>query len=59
MHSMTGDSLSAMDAVVGAAVALALAFVVAWLISAKLRQRMEQPKYRFQERLSDQSMRLK
>ena len=52
MHSMTGASLSAMDAVVGAAVALALAFVVAWLISAKLRERIEQPKYRFQERLS-------
>ena len=51
MHSMTGASFNAMDAVVGVAIALALAFVVAWLVSPKLRVRLEEPKFRFQERL--------
>lgn len=51
MHSMTGAEFHAMDVVVGAAVMLALAFTVLWLASPRMRDRIEQPKHRFQERL--------
>jgi len=48
--NMTGPMipLSAMDAVVAAAVLLALLFVAAWLLSPRLRVWLERPKHRFQ-----------
>lgn len=39
--------------IVIAAVALTLAFLAAWAASARLRARVEQPKYAFQDALSD------
>ena len=42
-------SLSAMDAIVLVAVAIALLFFLAWALSPRLRVWIEQPKYRFQE----------
>ena len=35
--------------VVGAAVFLSVAFVVAWLVSPRIRAWVERPKYRFQD----------
>ena len=46
--NMTGD-LSAMDAIVLVATAFVLVFVVAWMISPSLRNRIERPKHRFQK----------
>ncbi len=40
---------SAMDAVVFAAFAFALALTIAWLASPRLRNWIERPKYRFQD----------
>jgi len=37
-----------MDAIVWVAVAFALAFLAAWLVSPRLRRWIERPKYRFQ-----------
>lgn len=51
MHSMTGAEFHAMDWVVGAAGVLSLAFTALWLASPRFRDRVEQPKHRFQERL--------
>lgn len=41
------------DIIVGATVVLALAFVSAWAVSPRLRAWIEQPKYRFQDALTD------
>lgn len=40
-----------MDAIVSLAVAFALAFLAAWLVSPRLRSWIERPKYRFQANL--------
>jgi hypothetical protein len=49
--------MTAMDLIVGLAVLFALVFLVAWLISPRLRAWVERPKYRFQQniRLYDQA----
>jgi hypothetical protein len=39
--------------IVGASMGLALAFVVAWAVSARLRAWIEKPKYHFQDALDD------
>lgn len=44
-------SLGLMDLLVFGAVAFAALFTVAWALSPKLREWIEQPKYRFQENL--------
>ena len=44
--TMTG--LTAMDDIVGLAVLFAMVFLVAWLLSPRLRLWVERPKYRFQ-----------
>jgi hypothetical protein len=41
------------DVIVGASVALTLGFAAAWVVSSRLRARIEQPKFRFQQALSD------
>jgi membrane protein implicated in regulation of membrane protease activity len=48
--NMTGMifQLTAMDFIVGLALLFALVFVAAWLISPRLREWVERPKYRFQ-----------
>jgi len=40
--------LPIMDFIVGLAVSFAIVFFAAWLISPRLRARVERPKYRFQ-----------
>jgi hypothetical protein len=49
--NMTGASMhmTAMDFIVGLAVLLTLLFLAAWLISQRLREWVERPKYRFQQ----------
>lgn len=41
------------DLIVSASALLTLAFVAAWAVSPRLRARIEQPKYRFQDDLTD------
>ncbi len=41
-------NMSAMDFIVGLAIAFAVVFFAAWLISPRLRAWVERPKYRFQ-----------
>ena len=58
-ESMTGMGAytSGMDIIVGLAVLFAIVFLVAWLISPRLRVWVERPKYRFQAdvRIYDQA----
>jgi hypothetical protein len=44
-------SIGAMDIVVLLALALAIGFFVVWSLSPALRNRIERPKYRFQQNL--------
>jgi len=37
--------------IIGSSVILALAFVIAWIISPELRRRIESPKHAFQDQL--------
>ena len=39
--------------IVGASIGLAVAFIVAWAVSPRLRAWIERPKYRFQDALND------
>jgi hypothetical protein len=41
--------LSAMDLIVALAIVFAVVFLVAWVVSPRLRAWVERPKYRFQE----------
>ncbi len=41
-------SLSGMDVIVGLAVLFTVMFLLAWMVSPRLRARVERPKYRFQ-----------
>ena len=43
--------IDAMDVIVLLALAFAIAFVIAWSVSPRLRAWIERPKYRFQENL--------
>jgi hypothetical protein len=43
------EPMTAMDAIVLLAAALAIAFVAAWSVSPRLRSWIERPKYRFQK----------
>jgi hypothetical protein len=45
-------SLGLMDLLVFGAVAFSAIFTVAWALSPKLREWIEQPKYRFQDNLN-------
>jgi hypothetical protein len=47
---MTGMTpyLTGMDVIVGLAILFTVAFLVAWIVSPRLRAWVERPKYRFQ-----------
>ncbi len=47
--NMTHDTPGALDFIVFAAMAFAAAFTLAWGLSPRLRDWIEQPKYRFQK----------
>jgi hypothetical protein len=48
---MTGMNsyLTGMDLIVGLAILFTVAFLVAWMVSPRLRAWVERPKYRFQK----------